>query len=233
MNIKGFQKLSLVDYDGYISCTIFLGGCNFRCPFCHNSALVTSLDVNKFNNEDISLESILSYLDKRKGIIQAVCVTGGEPTINHDLKEMLLEIKKRGYFIKLDTNGTNLLLLKELLEEKIIDYVAMDVKNSLNKYKLTTNSNIDSNIIKQTIDFLINSEYEYEFRTTLVEEFHKEEDIQEMASLLKGAKRLFLQKFINSENCIDKSLHEVCFDKATNYKDVLNKTIKNVSLRGY
>ena len=154
MNIKGFQKLSLVDYDGYISCTIFLGGCNFRCPFCHNSALVTSLDVNKFNNEDISLESILSYLDKRKGIIQAVCVTGGEPTINRDLKEMLLEIKKRGYFIKLDTNGTNLLLLKELLDEKIIDYVAMDVKNSLNKYKLTTNSNIDSNIIKQTIDFL-------------------------------------------------------------------------------
>ena len=233
MYIKGFQKLSLVDYDGYISCTIFLGGCNFRCPFCHNSALVTGLDENNSNNEYISLESILSYLDKRKGIIQAVCVTGGEPTINQDLKEMLLEIKKRGYFIKLDTNGTNYMMLKDLLEEKIVDYVAMDVKNSLNKYNLTTNSNIDINIIKQTIDFFINSDYDYEFRTTLVEEFHNEEDIQEMASLLKGAKKIFLQKFINSENCIDKSLHEVCFDKATKYKDILNKTIKNVNLRGY
>ena len=230
MAIKGFQKLSLVDYDGYISCTIFLGGCNLRCPFCHNSSLV----VGKLNeNEDISFESILKYLDKRKGVIQAVCVTGGEPTVTSNLKEMLLEIKKRGYFIKLDTNGTNYFVLKDLLEQKLVDYVAMDVKNSLTKYNLTTDTNIDANTIKKSIDLLINSNYEYEFRTTLVDEFHKEEDIKEMSELLKGAKKLYLQKFVSSENCINSSLHEVNVDKANQFVLMLNKNIENVYLRGY
>ena len=230
MAIKGFQKLSLVDYDGYISCTIFLGGCNLRCPFCHNSSLV----VGKLNeNEDISFESILKYLDKRKGVIQAVCVTGGEPTVTSNLKEMLLEIKKRGYFIKLDTNGTNYFVLKDLLEQKLVDYVAMDVKNSLTKYNLTTDTNIDANMIKKSIDLLINSNYEYEFRTTLVDEFHKEEDIKEMSELLKGAKKLYLQKFVSNENCINSSLHEVNVDKANQFVLMLNKNIENVYLRGY
>jgi len=229
MNIKGFQKLSLVDYDGMIGCTIFLGGCNFRCPFCHNSPLVKE----NINDPTIPFEEILKYLEKRKGIIQAVCVTGGEPTITRELKEMLVEIKKRGYFVKLDTNGTNLFVLKDLLESNLVDYVAMDIKNSLNKYNLTTDSKIDVNIIKNTVDYLINSNYNYEFRTTLVYEFHTEEDIVQLGKLIKGAKKLFLQKFVNNDNCINNSLSEVSHEKAILFKNILDSYVDEVYLRGY
>lgn len=229
MNIRGFNKLSLVDFNGKIGCTIFLGNCNFKCSFCHNSIL-----VDKYNDEpEISFEDILQYLEKRRGIIEAVCITGGEPTLDCDLPKMLLEIKKRGYFIKLDTNGSNYLILKELIENKLVDYVAMDVKHSLCKYNEITNVNVDLENIKNSITYLINGKIDYEFRTTLVSEYHSLEDIINMREILQGAKRIYLQKFINNPNCFDNSLNCVNEELANKYKDVLKEKINEVYLRGY
>ncbi|OLA08855.1 MAG: anaerobic ribonucleoside-triphosphate reductase activating protein [Coprobacillus sp. 28_7] len=217
MRILGFEKLSLVDFNDKIGCT-------------HNYDLVCS---NPLDFEEISFTSILEYLRFRKGKIEAVCVTGGEPTLNYDLKEKLAEIKKIGYYIKLDTNGSNYFLVRELLEEGLVDYVAMDVKNSLQMYKETIGKDINVSECKKTIDFLINSSYDYEFRTTLVDEFHSYESIREMGELIKGAKRLYLQKFIQSENCLQPNLSEVSLDKANEYKKILSEYVKDVYLRGY
>ena len=230
MRILGFEKLSLVDFNDKIGCTIFVHGCNFRCPFCHNYDLVCS---NPLDFEEISFTSILEYLRFRKGKIEAVCVTGGEPTLNYDLKEKLAEIKKIGYYIKLDTNGSNYLLVRELLEKGLVDYVAMDVKNSLQMYKETIGKDINVSECKKTIDFLINSSYDYEFRTTLVDEFHSYESKREKGELIKGAKRLYLQKFVQSENCLQSNLSEVSHDKANEYKKILSEYVKDVYLRGY
>ena len=188
---------------------------------------------NPLDFEEISFTSILEYLRFRKGKIEAVCVTGGEPTLNYDLKEKLAEIKKIGYYIKLDTNGSNYFLVRELLEEGLVDYVAMDVKNSLQMYKETIGKDINVSECKKTIDFLINSSYDYEFRTTLVDEFHSYESIREMGELIKGAKRLYLQKFVQSENCLQPNLSEVSLDKANEYKKILSEYVKDVYLRGY
>ncbi len=232
MKIVGFEKLSLVDFNDKIGSTIFLSSCNFRCPFCHNS----SLAFDNKDNKEFSFSEILEYLELRKGKIEAVCVTGGEPTLNSDLETNLLEIKKRGFFIKLDTNGTNYLMVKRLLENNIIDYVAMDIKNSFKDYSKTIGVSFDNNKkenIEKMISFLINSNYNYEFRTTLVEEFHHEESINDISNLLAGAKTLYLQKFVSSEFCINPNLHEVSEEKALKYKEMLSKKIDNVYLRGY
>lgn len=230
MRILGFEKLSLVDFNDKIGCTIFVHGCNFRCPFCHNYDLVCG---NPDDFEEVSFDSILDYLKLRKGKIEAVCVTGGEPTLNYDLEEKLSEIKKIGYYVKLDTNGSNYSLVRKLLEKGLVDYVAMDVKNSLKAYNETIGKNIDLSECLKTIAFLINSSYDYEFRTTLVNEFHSSESIKEMGELIKGAKRVFLQKFVNNEHCLRPNLIEVSFDKANEYKDILKEYVKEVSLRGY
>lgn len=230
MRILGFEKLSLVDFRDKIGCTIFLHGCNFRCVFCHNKELVLG---NASDYQEVNFNDILDYLKLRKGKIDAVCITGGEPTINDDLKEKLIEIKKLGYYIKLDTNGTNFNMVKDLLENSIIDYVAMDIKNSYSMYYKTIGKEYDLNDVFKTINYLINNNYDYEFRTTLVSELHNQESILEIKDMLKGAKRLYLQKFITNDNCIDKDLHCVSLEKAKEYKDILEKSIKEVYLRNY
>lgn len=228
--ICGFSKLTMNDFDGKISATIFLGTCNFRCPFCHNSGLV--LDVNSQPRE--KFEDILAYLKTRRGVIEAVCVTGGEPTLYPDLEEMITKIKELGYIVKLDTNGTNPDVIKNLYEKKLIDYVAMDIKNSLRKYPITVGkASIDLNNIKESINFLMNSGIDYEFRTTIVRELHDADDIQAIGMMLRGAKKYFLQKFIDNDNCISSGLHEVNIIEAKEYLDILSKYIEKVSLRSY
>ena len=227
MKISGLQKLSLVDFDGHMASTIFTSGCNFSCPFCHNSGLV------KGTEPEISESEIFQYLEKRKDLIDSVCISGGEPTFHKDLPAFISRIKNLGLLVKLDTNGTNLEMLKFLVENKLIDYIAMDIKNSLENYSLTTARDINTNTIKESINYIMNCGIEYEFRTTLVKEFHSEDDIQKISKLISNAKKYYLQKFQDNENCIQKNLNPVEKNEANKYLEILRKTIPNTALRGY
>lgn len=226
----GLTKLSLVDYDQKLSCVLFKQGCNFRCPFCHNSSLVTNLNENK----EISFEDILKYLEKRKGSLDAVVISGGEPTLDLELKNEIEAIKKLGYLVKLDTNGTHPEVIKELLECNLLDYVAMDIKNSFEKYHLAIGfKTYDCEKIAQSVDIIINSQVEYEFRMTLIEEFHNLADIEKIGEIIKGAQRFYLQKFKDSESNITQGLHPVTKENALIFRSVLLKYVKCVELRGY
>ena len=198
MIIKGLQKLTLLDYPGKMACTVFTAGCNFRCPFCHNASLVTNID-----EERISEEEFFSFLQKRQGIIEGVCITGGEPTLQPDLKEFLKKIKDLDYSIKLDTNGYRPEVLKDVVNSGFVDYVAMDIKNSQAKYALTCGiENLDVAKINESVEFLMSGVVDYEFRTTIVKELHTEDDIQDIVSWIKDAKKYFLQGFIDSGDLI-------------------------------
>lgn len=228
MEFVGIDKFSLLDYEGYVSAVIFAPACNFRCPFCHNGESV--LDSTQY----IDFDEILQYLNDRKNVIDAVVVSGGEPTLMPDLVEKIRRIKELGFKVKLDTNGTNPLVVKSLIENKLIDYVAMDIKNSEEKYPITTGSKfVDINKIKETISVLINSGIDYEFRTTLVKELHSIDDMEGLAKLIMGAKKLYLQKFVDREGVIQKGLHHIDMEEALSYKDILSKYILSVELRGY
>lgn len=225
----GMEKLSLVDFEKKLSCVLFVSGCNFKCPFCHNSSLMNVVDDN------IEFEKIKSYLVSRRKMLDAVVISGGEPTQREELPLIINEIKQLGYLIKLDTNGTNPLMLKKLIDEKLIDYVAMDIKADMANYAHVsgTNNNIYLEKIKKSIDILKNSNIDYEFRTTLVLEYHTIDVIESMKELIDGSSKLFLQKFVLRDSCLDQSLHEVPYDVAKQYKEILEKNIKEVKLRGY
>ena len=226
----GMEKLSLVDYDDKVACILFKSGCNFRCPFCHNSSLV--IETNR--NFEVPFSGILDYLEKRRGVIDAVVISGGEPTLDGELKNEIKEIKKLGFFVKLDTNGTRPDIIRELLEENLLDYVAMDIKNSLGKYPITAGlKQVEDDKILESIAVLKNSKIDYEFRTTLILEFHDEAAMIEIGEMIKGAKKLFLQKFIDSENNIKRGLNSVNIKKALIFKGVLQDYIDFVDLRGY
>jgi len=229
MEFSGIEKVSLVDYDNKISCVLFTESCNFRCPYCHNSSLVLN-EVDSF----IPFENILDYLKKRRNVLDAVVISGGEPTLHPDLVDKIKSIKELGYLVKLDTNGTNYIMLEELVNNKLIDYVAMDIKNSFSMYASTIGlKSFNIETVRKSICFLKNNVIHYEFRTTLVNEFHSEKSIIEMGEMLKGADKLFLQKFIDSKDCIKRNLHEVSLIDAKKYQEILSKYIKNVKLRGY
>ena len=229
MDIYGIEKFSLVDYDDNITCVLFTATCNFRCPFCHNSSLV---NFNP-NLKIIPEEEIFDYLHTRVGLVDAICITGGEPTLQPDLKEYLTKIKDLGYKIKLDSNGTRPEIIKELIDLKLIDYVAMDIKNTFDKYDLTSGVKVNKQKIQESIDLLKNSGIDYEFRTTIVNEFHTLDDMKEIAKMLKGCKRYFLQHFVASENCIQSNLHDIDYKTALSFKEALEQELDNVYLRGY
>lgn len=228
MEILGLEKLSLVDYEGYICATIFTGGCNFRCPFCHNSGLVNQ-EVDPINEIEV-----LDYLRKRIGLLDAVTISGGEPTLQKDLESFIMKVKKLGYKVKLDTNGTMPDVLEHLLSKQLLDYVAMDIKNCFEMYSPITgvkNSCVEK--IQSSLKILAESGINYELRTTLVNEFHNQECIQQMANDLAGHPLLYLQKFIDSGACIVGGLTHINKEKAIMYQKILQKNIKDVKLRGY
>lgn len=230
MDFLGIEKFSLVDYDEKVCVTLFSGGCNFRCPFCHNSSLVLEPKTIK----GIPFEEILVYLKSRAGLVDAVTITGGEPTLMRDLVNKIKQIKQLGYLVKLDTNGTNPQLVSSLIEQHLIDYVAMDIKNCLRLYGKTCGyDNVDVDSIIRSIHLLINSPIDYEFRTTLVAEFHDEQAIEEMGELIRGAKKVFLQKFVDSDQCMKKGLHPVVDEKARQFQKILSNYVASVKLRGY
>ena len=198
MQINGFQKLTLLDFPGKVACIVFTPGCNFRCPFCHNASLVTHID-----GERIEEEEILSYLKKRQGLLDGVVVTGGEPTLQGDLADFLGKVKALGYAVKLDTNGTSPEKLKTLVEKGLVDYVAMDIKNTAAKYPVTAGcGSAVLGKVEESFDFLLADTVDYEFRTTVTAELHTPQDIGDIAKRIKGAKRYFLQNFIDSGDIV-------------------------------
>ena len=205
LRIGGLQKFSLIDFPGKMAAVIFTQGCNFRCPFCHNPDLVLP---EKFS-EPISEQEILEFLEKRQGQLNGVVVTGGEPTIQGDLKPFLKKIKDLGFAIKLDTNGNTPEVLKDLFENNLVDYVAMDVKAPLAKYSEITGVEIDQSKIKKSIDLILSSGLDYQFRTTVIKPFLDEEDLSKIASFLQGAKRYILQPFSAKGQILDASLLDV------------------------
>lgn len=231
MKIYGLEKLSLVDYDGYVSATVFTGACNFRCPFCHNAALVTDYS----SIPEYPMEDFFSYLKKRKGVLEGVCITGGEPTLHSDLPEFCEKIKSLGFKVKLDTNGTNPEMVKTLSENGLADYFAMDIKNDKDNYaKIIGVLNYDTAKVEKTVSFLLAGEADYEFRTTLISEFHKKDNIEKIGEWIKGAKRYFLQKFKKGDNCLNADdLSEVPKETAENFIELLKKDVPSAKLRGY
>ena len=196
MILKGLQKTTLLDFPGKLACTVFTGGCNFRCPFCHNASLVTRpADV-----EEISLESFFSYISKRSGLLDGVCITGGEPLLNKDIDDFIKRIRELGLLIKLDTNGAFPERLEYLLDNGLVDYVAMDIKNSPEKYAMTAGiaEDFDISLLQKSIDIIIDKAPDYEFRTTVVRELHDENDIRSITHWLEDTRRYFLQKSVDS-----------------------------------
>ncbi len=229
MIIKGLQKLTLLDYPEKTACTVFTGGCNFRCPFCHNASLVT-----KFNSDEISESDFFELLNKRKNVLQGVCITGGEPTLMPDLYEFIYKIKSLGYLVKLDSNGYRPEVIKSLVNDKLIDYIAMDIKNCEEKYSLTTGiTDIDMSKIKESINFITNCGIDYEFRTTVVKELHTPTDIEAIGLLIKDAKKYYLQTFIDSGDLISTGYSGYDKEAMEHLLDIAKqKVTKNVHLRG-
>ena len=228
LNIQGLQKSTLLDYPGCVASTVFLGGCNMRCPFCHNMNIVTTNEPGAYTQEEV-----LSFLSGRRGILDGVCITGGEPTLYKELPGFISHIKELEFKVKLDTNGTNPAMLKDLTNSGLVDYVAMDIKSSFAGYEKACGiPGIKLTPIKESIDILIDGKCDYEFRTTAVEEFLSEEDIAGIGTVLKGAKRYFLQGYVESEAVPDKTLHAVSKEKLLQYKQELSKYITQTDLRG-
>ena len=229
MKFYGMQKMTLLDYPGYVACTLFTGGCNFRCPFCHNALLVLDLD----ENYTIPEEEVLAFLRKRQGLLDGVCVTGGEPLINKDIGDFLSKVKELGFKIKLDTNGTNPALLKEVVSQKLVDYVAVDIKNSPEKYAETVGlKSFDMSTINETVNFLMNGCVDYEFRTTVTKQFHTEKSMEEAARFIRGAKRYFLQNFVDSGNLIGSGITGQSKEEMEKLLSVVKKYVPDSCLRG-
>ena len=229
MAIVGIDKLSLLDYEDKVSVVLFSHACNFRCPFCHNGESVLNAQT------EINFDEILDYLKSRIGLVDAVVFSGGEPTLEPDLEVKIKAVKSLGFLIKLDTNGTNPEIVESLLDQCLVDYVAMDIKNSPSLYAQTSGvKSVNLDNIKKSISIIMKKAPDYEFRTTLVKEFHEHMDYDSFFELIKGAKRLFLQKFVDREGCIIKGLHDVDELEATKLRDyLLSKGLSFVSLRGY
>lgn len=226
--------MTLLDYPGKVACTVFLQGCNFRCPFCHNGQILDGSAPGEMTQEEL-----LAFLKKRRGLLDGVCITGGEPTVQKDLKRLLQEIKKLGYPVKLDTNGYRPDVLKELVSEGLVDYVAMDVKNSPARYPETVGlPNVELDKIQQSLVFLLMGSLDYELRTTVVEEFHDWESMEQMGRWLKElapehkVKRIFLQPYVDRETVLRPGLHTPDAAKIRRFQNILEPFTESVEIRG-
>ena len=226
----GLQKLTLLDYAGLIACTVFCSGCNFRCPFCHNSLLVNS-DKNSL---DYSMEDIIEFLEKRCKQLDGICISGGEPLLHDETFELAEAAKSLGYKVKLDTNGSFPEKLKQIVESKLIDYVAADIKNSPGKYFETCGSQ-QFEKVEQSVKFLFEGKVDYEFRTTVTGNLHEVSDFIEIGRFITGAKRYYLQKFINSGSILSNNPQdfEISDIKLAECLQTVRKFIPHAEIRGY
>lgn len=228
MTVNGLQRLTLLDYPGRLAATVFLAGCNFRCPFCHNASLVTHI-----GDEVMSDDELLSFLESRRGKLSGVCVTGGEPTLRHDLPQLLRKIKSLGFAVKLDTNGTNPAMLRSLVSEGLVDYVAMDIKNCKERYAETAGvSDLELSSICESVDFLLSGIVEYEFRTTVVRELHTAADLTAIGEWIRGARAYFLQTFKDSGDLIQDGFSGYSEAEMQELLQVIFTFIPNAQIRG-
>ena len=250
MQIHGLQKVTLIDYPELMAATVFTAGCNFRCPFCHNASLVTRIN----NENQIPVAKVMDYLKKRKNVLQGVCISGGEPLLQPGLEDFIKEVKALGYLVKLDTNGSDLEKLKSLVEQSLIDYVAMDIKNAPEKYALTSGfeniaSNQQENLgalsaagkalfneellsqVMSVVDYLKTDVIPYEFRTTLVREFHKREDIENIGKWLMGAEKYYLQKFNDSGDLIEDKLRPYSDERMRQALEIVKEYLPKAKIR--
>ncbi len=228
MKIKGLQKLTLLDYPGKIACTVFLAGCNFRCPFCHNASLVVKIDEDYINEEEF-----FAFLEKRKGMLEGVCVTGGEPTLQSELPSFLAKIKALGYLVKLDTNGYRPDTLRQVVSAGLVDFVAMDIKNSKEKYDETVGvENFDISPILESVEFLLSGGVPYEFRTTVVKGLHTETDIEKISEWIAGASSYHIQSFADSGDLIGEGFDKYDKNTLANMVKIAKSKISVVTLRG-
>ena len=228
-HIHGLTKTTLLDYPGRVAATVFLGSCNFRCPFCQNSSLV----LHPSEEPEISEEEVLSFLKKRTGILEGVCISGGEPTLSADLEDFIRKIRKIGYPVKLDTNGTHPEILKSLAEKNLIQMTAVDIKACPENYpSLTGLLKPDLDAVKQTVDFLLHGTLDYEFRTTVVRELHSEEDFRRIGTWLKGAKAYYLQAYKDSDEVLQPGFSSYSLEELEHFREILLESISRVEIRG-
>lgn len=225
----GLQKLTLLDYPEKVACTVFCSGCNFRCPFCHNPALATG-------NEsilDYSFSDIISFLESRNKKLDGICITGGEPLLYEETIELAERAKYMGFLVKIDTNGSNPERLRTVIEKRIADYIAMDIKNAPVKYEMTSGSKMLEQV-KESVSYLLQDKVDYEFRTTVTGNLHTAADFEKIGKWIAGAKRYFLQKFVDSGSILNGNSEdfEVSLEKMKEYKNIVRNDIPSVMLRG-
>ncbi len=230
MLLKGLQKLTLLDFPDKIACTVFTGGCNFRCPFCHNASLVLP---ERMDETSLADESFFTFLGTRRGILEGVCVTGGEPTLMPDLTDFLARIRAMGFAVKLDTNGSRPAVLREAVEAGLVDYVAMDIKNSLARYGETVGlPDFDPSTVAASMDYLLGGRVPYEFRTTLVRGLHTPADADAIGRRVAGAERYYLQGFEDSGDLVGNSLGALDAAETSEFLRVLRLYVPNAQIRG-
>jgi len=228
MIINGLQKLTLLDFPGKTACTVFLGGCNYACPFCHNAPLV----LPERERDEISEDEFFTFLKRRQGLLEGVCITGGEPTLRRGLDEFIAKIKELGYLVKLDTNGTRPEIVKSLLEKGLLDYIAMDIKAPIYKYDILAGvDNAFTDKVLESIELVKNSGIDHEFRTTVTDELHTAEDIASIAELIKGEKRYFLQPYKDSGDIICPGFNAPDSAKLASFLESGRKYVTNIALR--
>ena len=228
MKIQGLQKMTLLDFPGKVACTVFLGGCDMRCPFCHNSELLDG-------SAPVVMESgeLLSFLRKRQGLLDGVAITGGEPTLRPDLPELLAEIRALGFATKLDTNGGHPERLRAIVEAGLVDYVAMDIKNSPDRYAQTAGlASLDLAPIRESVDFLRRGTVDYEFRTTVVAQLHDAASFEAIGPWIAGARHYFLQAFTDRDTVAFSGFSAPSPEEMRRYADIVRPFVHNVALRG-
>ena len=228
MDIQGLQKMTLLDYPGKVACTVFFGGCDLRCPFCHNRDLVEGPMPAALDEEEL-----LAFLAKRRGLLDGVCFTGGEPLLRPQLPQLLSRVRELGFLIKVDTNGGHPQVLRRLVEAGLVDYVAMDVKNSPARYPQTAGvPHLDLAPFRESVSFLLEGTVDYEFRTTVVRQFHHRDSFLDIASWLAGAKRYFLQAFVDRDTVLCPGLEPCSREEMEEFARLVRPMIPAVELRG-
>ena len=227
MKILGQVKSSFIDYPGHASTVIFIGGCNFACDYCHNPAIVKNI------GEEISQNDFFAFLEKRKRFLDGVCVTGGEPTLHNEVYDLVKAIKNVGYKVKLDTNGTNPNMIDRLIKEELVDYIAMDIKGPFSKYESITNRDINLDNISKSIELLMNSNIEYEFRTTVHKEILAKKDIKEIAENIKGSNKYSIQNFKMTKSVLNKNKNYTSFEEheLDDMRDEISDLINKISIK--
>ena len=228
MKIHGLQKMTLLDFPGHVACTVFTGGCDLRCPFCHNFELVDGTAPAIMEEEEL-----LSFLEKRRGLLDGVAFTGGEPCLQKNLPELMRKIREMGFAIKLDTNGNHPDMLEKMISEGLVDYVAMDIKNSPEKYAVTSGlETLDLTKIRQSVEILKSGRVDYEFRTTVVAQFHEENDFRLIGQWLRGAKRYFLQSFTDRDSVPYGGMSAPSREEIFRYAQIAQENIPDTQVRG-